>query len=409
MAVLAGAQRLAYGYYAVRSGRVEATLTVEDLATRKMPVVVSVSAGDVVSAAAAWPAASPGRRSPIARTTCGRFALSAWRWSREMPRPPRKTWKMPLPPTPISRTPYATLAQLRLQRQDRPGALALLESALARSGITGLDRARLEGEIAALRNDLPARQRALAANLKIDATDPVAWRGLAETDLALGDYQGRRGRVPLVSRNRAGRSECLESHGLCGSICGRPCRRDDGAPAIPVDPPGGPECAGLDGGSEPRHRASAEAEEFFLQAARRIPTSRTARALFKAALSRLMTGDVAGADAIARQFVDARQAAQDPLVEFYKAEWAWVSGRRKAAAGQLEEWARGTEAGPLREAASRAYGEAAIWRVLLGDRDAGGLLRKNRFPWQGRPRLRLRRRPGSWHSLRFRRRNGIRG
>ena len=44
-----------------------------------------------------------------------------------------------------------------------------------------------------------------------------------------------------------------------------------------------------------------------------------------------------------------------------------MSGRRKTACGQLENYARGVEKGPLREMAARAWSELAIWRRVLGD------------------------------------------
>jgi hypothetical protein len=44
-----------------------------------------------------------------------------------------------------------------------------------------------------------------------------------------------------------------------------------------------------------------------------------------------MTGDVNGADALAQQYFDARAKAKDPVIEYRKAQWAWISGRRKSA------------------------------------------------------------------------------
>ena len=190
MAVLAGAQRLAYGYYAVRSGRVEATLTVEDLATRKMPVVVSVSAGDVVSAGSGLAGRISGKTVPYSahdvraiRAFClameSRDAASA-----------AQNLEDAIAADPDFATPYAALAQFRAAAPGSPGSARPAGIGAGPGRHHGLGSRAAEGEIAALRNDLPVRQRALAASLKIDATDPVAWRGLAETDLALGDFKG---------------------------------------------------------------------------------------------------------------------------------------------------------------------------------------------------------------------------
>ena len=374
MAVLAGAQRLAYGYYAVRNGRVEATLTVEDLATRRMPLVVSLSAGDVITAATGLagyiskPAAAFGTRDVRAIRSYS-LAMESGDTAVAV-----RNLDDAIAADPNFVKPYTLLAQVRLQQQDRAGAIGLLETARGRSGITELERVRVEGEIATLRNDFPARRRALAANLKLDPKDPAAWRALAETDLVMGDFKGAvdafRASLEIEpeevnSWNRMGYASAYAGD-LNGAMTAL--RRYQAIRPGDTNP--------LDSMGEVNLMTGhfREAEDFFLQAAKKDPNFQNSSALFKAACARLMTGDLPGADAIAKQFFEARQAANDPLVEYHKAEWAWLSGRRKAAVGQLEAWARAIEAGPLREVASRAYGEAAIWRVLLGDREGAAPL-----------------------------------
>jgi tetratricopeptide (TPR) repeat protein len=374
LAVLSGAQRVAYGYYAVRGGRVEATLTVEDLATRQMPVVVSFTAGDVVSAAT-------GLAGRIAKQTTAYGAhdvraIRSYCLAIESPDGASavKNLEDAIAADPDFAKPYSVLAQIRSQRQDRPGALSLLEAALGRSGIAGLDRARIEADIALLRNDLPARRRALAANLKLDPGDPMAWRALAEANLVLGDYKGAvdafRESLAIEPDEVNAWNRMAYAAAYAGDLPGAMAALRRYQSIRPADP--NPLDSMGDVNLVTGHLR--EAEDFFLQTAKKDPNFQNGSSLFKAAFTRLMTGDIAGADAIARQFADARQAARDPLVDYYKAEWAWISGRRKAAAAQLEDWARASETGPLREVASRAYGEAAIWRVLLGDREGAAAL-----------------------------------
>ena len=86
-------------------------------------------------------------------------------------------------------------------------------------------------------------------------------------------------------------------------------------------------------------------------------------------MARLMTGDRDGADALEKQYLDARTAAHDPLVAYRQAQWAWVSGRRQEGCRQLESFAREAGQGPLREVASRAWAELAIWKRVSGDRE----------------------------------------
>jgi tetratricopeptide (TPR) repeat protein len=111
-----------------------------------------------------------------------------------------------------------------------------------------------------------------------------------------------------------------------------------------------------------------EAEDLYLQAAKKSPGFPNSPDLFKAAMARLMTGDVPGADGIFKQYMDARRAAHDPITDFFEAEWWWVSGRRKRGYQQLEAFAQGAGSGPLKELVSPAYAELAIWSLFLGDR-----------------------------------------
>jgi len=115
-----------------------------------------------------------------------------------------------------------------------------------------------------------------------------------------------------------------------------------------------------------------EAEKFYLQAIRKDPNFQGSASadLYKAAMSRLMTGDIPGADALEKQFDDARSAAHDQTVPFRRAEWAWLTGRRKQAYQQLTEFAQHTETGPLKELSSRAYSQLALWSLMLGDTNA---------------------------------------
>src|SRR5581483_5204601 len=86
-----------------------------------------------------------------------------------------------------------------------------------------------------------------------------------------------------------------------------------------------------------------------------------------AGLAHLMTGDVAGADAIAQQYFDARTAAKDPMVDYRKAQWQWFSGRRKAACQQMEKLA--ADPNGAREIVAHATADLAMWNLMLGNRD----------------------------------------
>jgi len=117
------------------------------------------------------------------------------------------------------------------------------------------------------------------------------------------------------------------------------------------------------------HGRLREAEALYLEATKKDPNFLNGADLFKAAMARLMTGDIAGADGLAKQYAAARAAVNDPIVAYRNAEWAWASGRRKQGYQQMEALARSNESGPLRDLASRSYGNLAVWSLLLGDRE----------------------------------------
>jgi tetratricopeptide (TPR) repeat protein len=94
-------------------------------------------------------------------------------------------------------------------------------------------------------------------------------------------------------------------------------------------------------------------------------------------VAHLLTGDAAGANNLAEQYLNARRQAKDPLVDYRRAQWSWISGRRKPAAQQMAAFALAAEGGPLREVASRAYSELAVWSLEIGDRgNAAALAQK---------------------------------
>jgi tetratricopeptide (TPR) repeat protein len=120
----------------------------------------------------------------------------------------------------------------------------------------------------------------------------------------------------------------------------------------------------------------AQAQEIYTESARKFPEFFAGLDFLKAALAHLMTGDVGGADALAQQYFDARAAAKDPVIEYRKGQWAWISGRRKAACQQMEQLVRAPDAGPARNVAVHAAAELAIWTLMLGNRQSAADMAK---------------------------------
>jgi tetratricopeptide (TPR) repeat protein len=371
VALAAGANRLAYGEYSIRSGEILVRMTTEDPQTGKMAAVVSYrgSAGDVVAAASAlarslWKDAPP-------YATRNTAALQAFVNALESFDQPSValTLERALAADPDFAPAYRLLAQWKAQRQDHAGALAVLDQALARN-LPPVERARLELDSADLRGDAVARSRACAILARLSPGDPVGWRALAEAATAAHAY---RNSVDAWEKSLAIEPQdagALNQAGYAAAFAGDlPAataflnRYQSLAPADsnPLDSLGD---VNLLAG---RLR---EAEAFYLQSARKNAHFDNDGSLFKAAVARLMTGDIGGADALFQRYAEARAADRDPALDYRKAEWSWAAGRRRAACAGMEAFARGAENTPLRELASRAFAELAVWRLMLDDRQA---------------------------------------
>jgi len=80
-----------------------------------------------------------------------------------------------------------------------------------------------------------------------------------------------------------------------------------------------------------------------------------------------MTGDVPGSDALFKRYADARTSRHDPTVPIRQADWEWLSGRRLEACRDLAAFAQSAAGGPLKDLAARAYGELALWNLMMGN------------------------------------------
>ena len=371
LALAAGANRLAYGEYTVGSGRIQARMTTEDPWTGKMTAVVSYTgpAGDVVAAASSF-ARAIWKGAP-SYSTRNAAALQAFVDALEsLDRPSvAQSLDRAVAADPDFGPAYRLLAQWKAQRQDREGAAALLDQALARN-LPPVERARLEVDSADLRGDPAARSRAYAILARLSPSDPVVWRALAETAMAAHAYQSSvsawEKSLEIEPQDPAALNQAGYAAAFAGDLAAATAflnRYQSLAPAEsnPLDSLGD---VNLHAG---RLR---EAEGFYLQSARKTPHFEADGSLLKAAMARLMTGDIAGADALFQQYAEARAADRDPALPYRKAEWIWAAGRRREACAGMEAFAHEAEKTPLRELAARGFAELAVWRLLLGDREA---------------------------------------
>jgi Flp pilus assembly protein TadD len=214
-----------------------------------------------------------------------------------------------------------------------------------------------------------ARQNALARLTQLDSSDAAIWRTLADTALGRHDSrtaaQAYRKALDLQPDDATLWNTLGYASAQSGDLDGamKALRRYEALrpkEANPLDSMGDVNL--MDG-------RLAEAEDFYLQASKKDPAFNNQGSLMKAALAHLLTGDASGANRIFDRYLEARAEAKDPIVDYRRAEWTWISGHRKMAAQQMGAFALKTESGPLREVASRAYAELATWSIMLGDRE----------------------------------------
>ncbi len=363
--MVAGANRIGYGDYTVRGGRVDARLTIEDPQTGKVTQVARASAGDVLTAASQLakqlsPAATPFETSNPEAVRHYMTALES-----TVPAEMEKNAAAAIAADPNFGQPYRLMADVKTQQRDRDGALAALDQALARgTAVPALERARIELQAAGLRNDFAARERALGELAKADPTDADSWSALGQTAYARHDYAKAVDAYRKVLQLRPNDTNTLNLLGYAlawsGDMDGALGSLRQYQSAAPKD------ANALDsqGDVNLMFGRLREAEDLYLQADKLDRTRLDGGDLFKAAMARLMSGDVAGASLLDKQLTDAREAAHDPAAPIYQAEWLWISGNHAAARAQMQ----GITAPPV---AGRAYADLAIWSLLDGDR-AGG-------------------------------------
>lgn len=370
LALAAGASRLGYGEFWLESNHLQARLTLEDLPAGKTTVLAaSAPAGGVLATAGALARAMDGRAA--AYGTQNAAAMKAFVEGLEMvdPAGAAQRFEEALAADPNFGPPYNLLAQSKLQQRDAAGALGLLQQAVARGNrIPDLDRVQIAVSFATLRGDFAARQQALNAWSRLTPNDPAVWRAIGQAAMNSHDYARSVQSYQRAVALQPDDASLLNQLGYAAAYAGDLKTATSALERYAALRPGDPNPLDSLGDAHFLLGSLREAENFYLQAAKKDPTFEGGADLRKAAMARLTSGDIAGAAALHQQFIDRRVQARDPLVGYYQADWAWLRGSRQEALGLLEAFARGIEDPALRQVASEAYSELAVWNVVLGRR-----------------------------------------
>ncbi len=369
-ALAAGADEILYGDFSVVRGLLRATVTQEDTVRRKTVRVISASGplGDGIFPVAATLARQLGQTHTFG--TRNPQALRAYVEALESPDAAAALGDFAQATTadPDFGQAYVFWLDTALGQRNRSEADRALGHARAHfDRLPELDRARLNLGGAALRGDFQARVQALTEIVRLDPGDPNDRRALAEALMSTRHYEGAIAEFRHALSLRPDDIQSLNSMGYAAAYSG------DLPTAIRVLRgyeelrPGEPNPLDSLGDIHFILGHYSEAEQFYLAARAKAPGFLNGGEWLKAAQARLMTGDLTAATALFNHFLAERQAAHDPFAEYHAAAWSWQTGGRRAAIERMDHLARAAETGQLREVASRADAQAALWLLELGD------------------------------------------
>ena len=250
----------------------------------------------------------------------------------------------------------------------------MIDRAAARgNAIDPLERARIAVQAADLHANPAAKESALLVLAKLESVNPRTWQLLGELAMTRHDYKQAEDAYRRASELEPENVSLLNGLAYAATYAGDP---ETGIGALrryrqlrPTDPNAIDSLGDLNLIGGHLH----EAEQLYLEANKVGPnffSTGPGGDLFKAAMARVMTGDIAGADELEKKFIQARAAVHDPNAAFRELEWLWLTGRRKTAYAQLQSQAVAAEHDSQRPAASHAYAQLALWSLMAGDRAA---------------------------------------
>jgi Tfp pilus assembly protein PilF/TolB-like protein len=278
---------------------------------------------------------------------------------------------------------YAAAVEVAAARQDRGAAERVLELARARgTALAEIDRARLDLLAARVSGDPGAQARALETLGRLESGDPAIERALAEIQVQAHRFPEAARHLRAALALQPGDPIALNQLGYVLAYAGDAKASLETLQGYAKLRPGDPNPLDSQAEVSLYFGRLTEAEDLFRKAHQADPAFLGAGTLLKAAQARLMTGDLAGADGIFNEYLEARRRLNDPSVDFRRAMWEYVSGRRREAVERLTIFAErgGASREPAgRDLASQGYAQLALWNLELGDRaQAAALARKAR-------------------------------
>ncbi len=224
-----------------------------------------------------------------------------------------------------------------LSQRNPAQAIEVAGRALERPSLRSpIDRAQIELASATLRKDVSRRLNALATLVHLEPANTPLIEALAEAELSARDFtkaaEQYRSLLKLdpgnpVALNLLGYAEAYQGNLAVAQKIFEEYGRQPGQAANSLDSRG--EAFFING-------RFADAEKYFLQANQANSALLGEEDLLKATYARWLSGDLKGADAIAKRYFDFREKARDPILVWREAVWQYATGRLDQAIDTLE-------------------------------------------------------------------------
>lgn len=231
---------------------------------------------------------------------------------------------------------YAGWAEALFATGDREGGLAVLNRGKL-AAQDPLDRAELDYIAAGATGDTTAKITALETLTRLTPANAKAFRELASLQVAQRKFaEGVRayeGAVRVTPDDPSVWNEMGYARAFAGDLPGARQAIDRYRQISPDD------ANALDSLGEVNFYLGdfAAAEKAFLDADQKHSPALAGAELAKAAQSRMMTGDLPGADAIFAKYIGLAKASQQAVAGFQQAQWEFLTGRHKQAIGRIEQ------------------------------------------------------------------------
>ena len=234
------------------------------------------------------------------------------------------------------------------ERDQLPAAIQQARSA----GLTSAQQAQMDVLAAELQGDRTARAAALTRLAQLSPGSLAVWRAAADAQMNARQYEEVVRACNAILELAPEDEIALNVRGYAYTYAGQADRAREAFEEYRRRLPESANAIDSQAESMFYFGRFGEAEKLFLEAHAKNPAHLNGNEPFRAALSRFMSGDVAGADTLFAQFLADRRKRKDPLAETRALLWQCMTGRMPRTASPE----------PLHQIVQ------AMWTLAAGDR-----------------------------------------